>query len=184
MKRAWLLGLLLLGCQSSQPQPGTEVEHIPTKIKTGPVPDPTPVAKITKQSDNRIFALDTLEKAKVKLPKQTIDAWIMDDGSKRQEGMMWLSDEEVKPDQGMLFVFAQEKPQSFWMENTFIPLDIVYIDSKGKVVSIAQGKALDRTGLPSAGPAQYVLELKGGEAGKLGIKPGVVLGLPTLTPKE
>ncbi|RYG39257.1 DUF192 domain-containing protein [bacterium] len=106
----------------------------------------------------------------------------MDDDSKRAEGMMWLSEDEVKPDEGMLFAFTEEKPQSFWMRNTLIPLDIVYIDAKGKVVSIAKGKAEDETPLPSAGPAQYVLELKSGEASKLKIQPGVVLGLPKVNP--
>lgn len=108
----------------------------------------------------------------------------MDDDSKRQEGLMFVSDDEMKADEGMLFVFANEKPQGFWMENTILPLDIVYIDSKGKVVSIAKGKAFDTKTLPSEGPAQYVLELKQGSVEKLGVKKGTSLGLPKVASQD
>src|SRR5436853_9719 len=59
----------------------------------------------------------------------------------RQHGLMHR--QSLPADRGMLFVFPDEAPRSFWMRNTLIPLDIVYLDSGGKVVSISQMKALD-----------------------------------------
>lgn len=102
----------------------------------------------------------------------------MDDDAKQQEGMMWLTDKDVKDDQGMLFVFPSAAQQSFWMQNTLIPLDIIYIDAKGKVLNIVHGKPRDESPLPSSGPAQYVLELKDGMAARYRIGPGTVLKIP------
>jgi uncharacterized protein len=74
---------------------------------------------------------------------------------------------------GMLFVFPQSGPQAFWMRNTLIPLDIVYIGSDGTVVSITRNaQPLDERPLPSAAPAKYVLELNAGLAAKIGLLPG------------
>jgi uncharacterized protein len=88
----------------------------------------------------------------------------------QERGMMFR--ESMDDDAGMLFVYDVEQPLSFWMNNTFIPLDILYIDARGRIVSIQHGKPKDRTLLPSAGPALGVLEIRGGLAALLGIRPG------------
>ena len=76
-------------------------------------------------------------------------------------------------DQGMLFIFPQEQMQSFWMKNTRISLDIIYIDDDGKIVSIARdAKPYDTTPLPSEAPARYVLEIPGGACAEADINPG------------
>jgi len=75
-------------------------------------------------------------------------------------------------DRGMLFLFDIESEQSFWMRNTLIPLDIIYINSQGVIVSIANGLPLDTTPLPSNGPSQYVFEVNAGTASRLGFGPG------------
>ena len=78
----------------------------------------------------------------------------------------------------MLFVFPDEAPRSFWMRNTLIPLDIVYLDAAGKVVSISRMKPLDETGVPSLGPAKYAIEMNKGAAARSGVKVGDVLTIP------
>ena len=88
---------------------------------------------------------------------------------------MFLTDREVKATEGFLFAFPRSEPRSFWMRNTVIPLDIIYLDSKGKVLNIQKGEPFKEFGLPSDGPSQYVLELKGGYAAKYGIKKGSIL---------
>ena len=139
----------------------------------------TPGAPQAGDNPRRIHQLRELEHGDVVAGRQKIDAWLMDDESKQQEGMMFLTDKDVKDNQGMLFVFDSPKPQSFWMQNTLIPLDIIYIDAKGKVLNIAHGKPKDETPLPSTGSAQYVLELKSGMASKFNIGPGTVVTIPS-----
>jgi hypothetical protein len=79
----------------------------------------------------------------------------------------------MAPGHGMLFEFPQAEQQTFWMKNTYIPLDIIYIGRDGRIVSIsANAKPFDESPLPSAGPANGVLEIKGGLSAKLGIKAG------------
>ena len=94
----------------------------------------------------------------------------------RQHGLMHR--QSMAPDHGMLFVFAGEQPLSFWMKNTLIPLDIVYLDRNGKVVSVSQMKPLDETGVPSRFPAKYAIELNEGTAARVGVKVGDVLTVP------
>jgi len=81
-------------------------------------------------------------------------------------------------DHGMLFVFNSEEPRSFWMKNVRFPLDIIFMDAHGRVVSVKQMKAYDTNGTPSDGPAQYAVELNEGQAAAAGVKPGAVLELP------
>ena len=82
---------------------------------------------------------------------------------------------ELPDDYGMLFVFADDSPRSFWMENTLSPLDIVYIRSDGVIDSIQQGTPLSREGLPSDGPAKFVLEVRQGLADQYGLVPGATV---------
>lgn len=96
---------------------------------------------------------------------------IADDDAERQHGLMYRTS---MPDMhGMLFIFPQAKPQAFWMRNTYMPLDIIYIGADGAIVSIqANARPFDESALPSEGPAIGVLEIYGGKAAELGIKPG------------
>ncbi|MFN3951354.1 MAG: DUF192 domain-containing protein [Thermaurantimonas sp.] len=88
-----------------------------------------------------------------------------------QYGMMYRR--HLDQDKGMLFLMKNEKPQSFWMKNTYIPLDIIYINSKYRIVSIQkEAVPLSETSLPSFEPALYVLEVNGGFCDRHNIKVG------------
>ena len=84
----------------------------------------------------------------------------------------------------MVFVFRDDKPLSFYMKNTLIPLDIIYVNSAGNVVSIhrMEPQALDARGAylttPSGAPAKYAIELNAGAAGAAGVKVGDHLEFP------
>lgn len=99
------------------------------------------------------------------------DIEIADVVQERNKGLMFRR--KMLPERGMLFLFEFPEPQSFWMRNTYIPLDIIYIDDQLTVVSIQKNcRILNDTPLPSGKPAQYVLEINGGLSDKLGIAPG------------
>ena len=94
----------------------------------------------------------------------------------RQRGLM--ERDAVPEDRGMIFIFPEERELAFWMKNTRIPLDIIYLDSGGQVVSVHQMKPYDRTSVPSARDAKYAIELNLGQVAKTGVKPGDVLNIP------
>ena len=92
----------------------------------------------------------------------------------RARGLMFR--EKILPDQGMLFVFDREDLHSFWMKNTLVPLDMLWLDSQRRVIHIAAHVPPCREEpCPSYGPespARYVLELRAGGAAANGIKTG------------
>jgi uncharacterized membrane protein (UPF0127 family) len=73
----------------------------------------------------------------------------------------------------MLFDFKSPREVAFWMRNTYIPLDLIFIRADGRVLSIARNaKPFDETPIPSGGPILGVLEIPGGRAAQIGVLPG------------
>ena len=102
---------------------------------------------------------------------QTIEVEFAKNDEERALGLMYRS--SMDEHQGMWFIFPEEAPRSFYMRNTEIPLDIIYLDKDKKVVSIAKNaRPYDETSLPSERPAMYVLEINGGLSDKWGIEKG------------
>ena len=96
---------------------------------------------------------------------------IADDEMERQRGLMHR--EPLADDRGMLFQFPDVAERGFWMHNTPSPLDIIYIDPYGRIVSIAKNAAPNSDAIiPSNGPAMGVLELRAGRADEIAAKPG------------
>lgn len=90
--------------------------------------------------------------------------------AQQQKGMMFRT--AMGPNEGMIFPNAVPQVRSFWMKNTVIPLDIIYIGPDRRVLNIVAGVPYSQQSLPSAGPVINVLEIAGGRAAELGIKPG------------
>jgi len=91
--------------------------------------------------------------------------------AEQERGLMFRK--SLAPDRGMLFPYKPPRPAAFWMKNTLIPLDIIYIAPNGRVLSIARNAVPhDETPLPSGGVVGGVLEIAGGRAAQLGILPG------------
>jgi uncharacterized membrane protein (UPF0127 family) len=96
---------------------------------------------------------------------------IADDGKERAQGLMFRT--ALAPDAGMLFDYFEEQETSFWMQNTLIPLDMIFIGSDGVVKHIhVNAKPLDTTGIPSGVPVQFVLEIPGGRSTEIGLAVG------------
>ena len=103
--------------------------------------------------------------------RQAFMVEIADSSMEREYGLMCRR--ALAPDRGMLFVFDRSEPQAFWMRNTLIALDIIYLDAKGRVVSISRNaRPLDETPLPSGGASQFVLEVASGRAMQIGLRIG------------
>lgn len=101
---------------------------------------------------------------------------VADNAGAREIGLM--NRDSMPANHGMIFVFASEQPLSFWMRNTRIPLDVIYVAASGKIVSIHQMQPFNTRGVPSAGPAKWAIELNQGTAAALGLKPGDELDIP------
>jgi len=96
---------------------------------------------------------------------------IADTEAAREKGLMFRK--KLPEGQGMLFDFHREQDVSFWMQNTYIPLDMIFIRANGQILSIAENtEPLSTKLIPSGGPVLGVLEVIGGTASKLGIAPG------------
>lgn len=96
---------------------------------------------------------------------------IADNDAERARGLMYRK--ELPEGQGMLFDFHREQEVSFWMQNTYIPLDMVFIRADGRILRIAENtEPLSTKLIPSGGPVRAVLEVIGGTTRKLGIAPG------------
>jgi hypothetical protein len=91
--------------------------------------------------------------------------------AERERGLMYRK--ELPEGRGMLFDFQHDRPVAFWMRNTYIPLDMIFIRGDGRILSIAENTQPLSDGLiPSGGSVRAVLEVIGGTARKLGIAPG------------
>lgn len=102
---------------------------------------------------------------------------IADDEAERQRGLMERP--PLADDRGMLFQFPDVAERGFWMRNTPNPLDIIYIDPRGRIVSIARNATPNSDAvIPSNGPASGVLEIRGGRAAEIGAQPGDLVRHP------
>lgn len=121
--------------------------------------------KFTKEGELWITSSETADTIKM------LDIEIADNATETQYGMMYRK--SMDPNTGMLFIMPIEQQQSFWMKNTYVSLDIIYINSKFEIVSVQKNaEPHNLKSLPSEGPALYVLEVVGGFADQHGLKKG------------
>ena len=88
----------------------------------------------------------------------------------QEHGLMFYR--SLGPDQGMIFPYDPPQNVAFWMKNTLIPLDMIFIRADGTIARIATAKPLDETTIPAGEPVAAVLEIRGGRAAELGIREG------------
>ena len=118
----------------------------------------------------RPAGLQTLEIAS-KSGVHAFSVEIVDNDADRAKGLMYRK--ELPEGRGMLFDFQREQDVSFWMQNTYIPLDMIFIQGDGRILRIAENtEPLSTKLIPSGGAVRAVLEVIGGTARKLGIAPG------------
>ena len=124
-------------------------------IAAGPVrPAPLQTLEIVSKTGVHVFAVE-----------------IADSPATREKGLMFRKN--LPAGQGMLFDFKHEQDVAFWMKNTYIPLDMIFISGNGRIVRIVRNTTpLSPALIPSGGPVRAVLEVIGGTAERLGIAPG------------
>lgn len=99
--------------------------------------------------------------------------------AEQARGLMFR--EEMPPLSGMLFVYPHEADVSFWMRNTLIPLDMIFIDDEGRILRVHENAVPgDETPIPAGAPALAVLEINGGAARRFGLEAGDELRSPAL----
>lgn len=104
---------------------------------------------------------------------------IADDPDERSRGLMFR--QEMDNDHGMLFVFEESQPVGFWMKNTPLPLDLVFIGEDGKVRAIEKGEPFSEAPIAPGEPVQFVLELNAGTAAEAGIENGDLIRHPAIS---
>ncbi len=123
-----------------------------------------PKIKFVKQGE--VYFQDSLKNV-----IKEVDVEIAETDETRHVGLMFR--DKMEENQGMLFIFDKEELQGFYMKNTLIPLDIIFINAKKKIVKIHKNATpLDETDLPSMKPCLYVVEVNGGFTDKYKIKEG------------
>lgn len=113
---------------------------------------------------------------------------LADNPQSRAQGLMFV--ENLPQEQGMLFIYDDPAPVSFWMRNTLIALDMIFLDARGVIRHIhPMAQPLDETPIPGAAPSDpdpdrlMVLEIAGGEAARLGLRVGMAMAHPAV-PQE
>lgn len=115
-----------------------------------------------------------MKQATVTIKGHTFKVAVASTIEEQRVGLMNVKSDELGQDEGMLFVFRQERPLSFWMKNTITPLDIAFVDSRGRIVKTYTMKPLDTTSHSSVKPARFALEVHAGRLAALGITEGDV----------
>ncbi len=131
----------------------------------------------TQQTDVKNLPTDTIEIVSHNGLKIPVTVEIAKTPEDKRRGLMHRK--KLPKNNGMLFVFQEKQMRAFWMKNTYIPLDLVFIDSEGRIVHIhhdAQPHSLDP--ISSRFPAQYVLEVNAGMAEEWKIGRGDTVYLP------
>jgi uncharacterized membrane protein (UPF0127 family) len=101
----------------------------------------------------------------------TVDIEIADDDARRTQGLMYR--DSMAENRAMLFILPNEREQSFWMKNTIMPLDIIYVNTRKQIVSTQKNAVpYSEDSIPSNGPAKYVVEVNAGFCDRHSIKPG------------
>jgi uncharacterized membrane protein (UPF0127 family) len=118
----------------------------------------------------------SLPTVKMKIADRTFDLEVARTSEQQATGLM--KRDSMPENHGMIFVFEDEHMLEFWMKDTRIPLDIIYLDGQAKVVWVQTMQPYDQSTVSSQVPAQYAIELNAGLVKKLGIKTGDVLDIP------
>lgn len=152
----WLLVISLVACSCEKTHDEGSTLPPPKATHDAPAPAATPMPKVHIAS---------------KSGEATVDVEIVSTPAKIERGLMFR--EHLPPDQGMLFLMGEERAWPFWMKNTLIPLDLIFITKEMTVAGVVQNATPRTEDLRRVDtPSLYVLEVNGGYAAKHAILDG------------
>ncbi len=155
--------LLVAGCGDATQQETAPVEEPSAKASPAYVPTSRPSPQVLPTAD-------------VVIGDRTYRLMVADDPEERATGLMYRRD--MAENEGMIFLFDRAITRSFYMRNTPLPLDIIFLDIQDAVVNVGRGRPLtDRPTVLSDGPTLTVIELNRGQAEAVGLQPGDVIDL-------
>jgi uncharacterized protein len=153
-----------------------------TASAQGTLTQATPAACVTAQTAGPV-------PVRVRAPNETLELRIADTVSRREYGLMCVR--SLPPRTGMIFVFGDgDNYRDFWMKNTLIPLDMVWVSKNGRVNDVRANVPSTNVNTPDdkiphrSGTGTYVIELAAGEAARAGIKPGTMLDVSDVPPSK
>lgn len=149
----WVSALLAAGCGAGGDPP-------PASAPRAPAPIQQPAEGVPAPSEPRPPRGLAVGKAWVIFGADTVETEIARTEQERERGLMNRT--SVPDGTGMLFVFTDEEVRSFWMSNTYVPLDIAFLNANLRVIDIQQMEAETTTAHDSAAPAMFVLEVRKG----------------------
>jgi len=138
-----------------------------------------PIIFITTYNDYEVKVnlegLRNMEKVKAKISGEIFDLVVAADPISRQVGFMNV--EKIKQNEGMLFVFDKAEIQNFWMKNTYLSLDIIFLDEDFRVITIhKQTEPLnDKKLYSSFKPSRYAIEITGGMSDQINLSIGEII---------
>lgn len=144
----FLCGIFFLGCKENKES---------KQIETAPV-------EFTQEAEVYLVKSsgDTIKQLQIE---------ISDNDYERETGLMYRKD--MQENQGMLFIFDEEQPRGFYMKNTYIPLDIIFLDAAKEIVSFSKNaEPQSMETILSGKPAKYVLEINAGLADEWNLEVG------------
>ena len=165
MKTPVLAALALLVLTAQTPPPTTSADYADTALPTS-----------TFLKADAVLA---------KTPVRPVSLVVVNDYPSRERGLMCVV--SIPRARGMIFVFPNDSNPDFWMKNTLVALDMVWVRANGTVTTVAANIPPTPDGTPDAeiahrhGAGRYVIEFGGGDAARLGLKPGAKIRLPKLT---
>lgn len=118
----------------------------------------------------------TLPTCKMTIGSKTYELEMARTSDEQENGLM--KRDSMPEDHGMIFIFEKDRLQQFWMKDTRIPLDIIFLDHAGKVVSFDSMEPYDVNNTSSIRPAQYAIELNAGQVKACGVEKGNTLTIP------
>jgi hypothetical protein len=105
--------------------------------------------------------------------RHLFEAWRADSPQTREQGFMFVEDRAVRPDQAMIFIYEPPQHVAMWMKNTLLPLDMLFVDQRGCIVTIKQNaKPGSLATIESRVPVVLVVELKAGTVAAQGMATG------------